>query len=142
MVTNDIEYMRRWRESHKEQDRANHARYRAKHRARIRARITKWKKDHHDHYRKIDNAGARIRYAKNPKKFRSRSAAWAKAHKEKRRAWFRMDTKRLSDSLVRKYICTELGLKASQVPMSLVNAERELVRVRRVIRDLKTKNPR
>ena len=78
-------------------------------------------------------------YAAHAESVKARAAQWTKANPDKRRDVCRENTARqrakLSDAYVRRMLAQSIGLKAADIPQSLVEAKRELLKIKRYIRE-------
>ena len=136
-MTNSPKYMSAWHAAHPGAAKRYGAKYRRRSGAKVTRRIAKWKRDNHARYRASENVNAKRRYHANIEKFRARFRAYQKtpAFRRYAREWMKQKWAMLTDSMVRKLICMRSNLKASQVPQSMVEAVREIVKVRRVLRE-------
>lgn len=78
-------------------------------------------------------------YAANAESVKARAVEWTKANPGKRRDVCRENTARqrakLSDAYVRRMLAQEMGLRCKDVPQPLVEAQRELLKIKRCIRE-------
>ena len=78
-------------------------------------------------------------YAANAESVKARAVEWAKANPNKRRDVSRENMARqrgkLNDAYVRRMLAQSIGLKAADIPQSLVEAQRELLKIKRYIRE-------
>ncbi|MFN3375495.1 MAG: hypothetical protein ACK40S_02940 [Burkholderiaceae bacterium] len=78
-------------------------------------------------------------YASNAESVKARAVEWAKANPDKRRDVCRENMARqrgkLSDAYVRRMLAKSVGLKAEAIPQPLVEAQRELLKIKRYIRE-------
>lgn len=78
-------------------------------------------------------------YAANADSVKARAVAWTKANPDKRRDICRENTARqrakLSDAYVRRMLAASIGLKAADIPQPLVEAQRELLKIKRYINE-------
>lgn len=78
-------------------------------------------------------------YSANADSVKARAVEWAKANPDKRREVCRENMARqrakLSDAYVRRELAASMGLKAADVPQTLVEAQRELLKIKRYIRE-------
>ena len=70
---------------------------------------------------------------------KARAVAWTQANPEKRRDVNRENMAhqrgKLTDAYVRRMLAQSIGLKATDIPQSLVEAQRELLKIKRHIRE-------
>ena len=78
-------------------------------------------------------------YEANAESVKARAVAWAKANPDTRRDVCRENMARqrgkLNDAYVRRMLAQSIGLKAADIPQPLVEAQRELLRIKRYIRE-------
>lgn len=78
-------------------------------------------------------------YAANAETIKARAVEWQKANPDKRRTVQRENMarqrNRLSDAYVRRMLAQSIGLKAAEIPQPLVEAQRELLKIKRCIRE-------
>lgn len=78
-------------------------------------------------------------YAAHYDEVKARAVEWAKANPDKRRNVCRENMARqrnkLNDAYVRRMLAQSIGLKAKAIPQSLVEAQRELLKIKRYIRE-------
>ena len=78
-------------------------------------------------------------YAANAESVKARAVEWTKAHPDKRRDVCRENMARqrakLNDSYVRRMLAQEMGLRSKDIPQPLVEAQRELLKIKRYIRE-------
>ena len=78
-------------------------------------------------------------YAANAESVKARAAQWTKANPDKRRDVCRENMARqrakLNDSYVRRMLAQEMGLRSKDIPQPLVEAQRELLKIKRYIRE-------
>lgn len=78
-------------------------------------------------------------YAENSDKVKARAADWAKKNTAKRHAIclenMRRQRAKLSDAYVRRMLAASVGLKSGDVPQQLVEVQRELLRLKRELRN-------
>lgn len=78
-------------------------------------------------------------YADHAEPLKARAVEWAKANPDKRRDVCRENMARqrgkLNDAYVRRLLAQSIGLKAADIPQSLVEAHRELLKIKRYIRE-------
>ena len=78
-------------------------------------------------------------YAANAETVKDRAVKWAKANPDKRRDVCRQNMARqrgkLNDAYVRRMLAQSIGLKAADIPQPLVEAQRELLKIKRYIRE-------
>lgn len=91
-------------------------------------------------YRKEDmKAYYRQWYAANAEAVKARSVDWTKANPDKRRDVCRENMARqrnkLNDAYVSRMLAQSIGLKSAEIPQSLVEAQRELLKIKRYIRE-------
>lgn len=91
------------------------------------------------HQREDMKAYYRQWYAANAESVKARAAEWAKTNPNKRRDVCRENMARqrgkLNDAYVRRMLAQSIGLKAADIPQSLVEAQRELLKIKRYIRE-------
>lgn len=70
---------------------------------------------------------------------KARAVEWAKANPGKRRVVCRENTAsqraKLSNAYVRRMLAASIGLKAADIPQPLVEAQRELLKIKRYVRE-------
>jgi ABC-type nitrate/sulfonate/bicarbonate transport system substrate-binding protein len=78
-------------------------------------------------------------YAANAETVKARAVEWQKANPDKRRDVCRENMARqrgkLNDNYVRRMLAQSIGLKAADIPQPLVEAQRELLKIKRYIRE-------
>jgi len=78
-------------------------------------------------------------YAAHAESVKARAVEWTKANPDKRRDVCRENMARqrgkLNDAYVRRMLAQSIGLKAADIPQSLVEAQRELLKIKRCIRE-------
>lgn len=78
-------------------------------------------------------------YAANAKSVKARAVEWAKSNPDKRRDVCRENMARqrgkLNDAYVRRMLAQSIGLKSADIPQPLVEAQRELLKIKRYIRE-------
>lgn len=78
-------------------------------------------------------------YAANAEHVKARSVQWAKDNPGKRRDVCRENMARqrqkLNNAYVRRALAQSIGLKAADIPQPLVEAQRELLKIKRYIRE-------
>ncbi|MFN3376341.1 MAG: hypothetical protein ACK40S_07305 [Burkholderiaceae bacterium] len=78
-------------------------------------------------------------YAANAESVKARAVDWAKANPDKRRDVCRENMIRqrnkLNDGYVRRMLAASIGLRAADIPQPLVEAQRELLKIKRYIRE-------
>jgi hypothetical protein len=78
-------------------------------------------------------------YAANAETVKARAVEWQKSNPDKRRDVSRENKARqrnkLNDAYVRRMLAQSIGLKAADIPQPLVEAQRELVKIKRYIRE-------
>lgn len=78
-------------------------------------------------------------YAANSEAVKARAAKWTKANPDKRRDVCRENMARqrnkLNDAYVRRMLAQSIGLKSEAIPQSLVEAQRELLKIKRYLRE-------
>lgn len=91
------------------------------------------------HQRKDMQAYYRQWYAANAESVKARAVEWTKANPGKRRAVCRENMARqrgnLNDAYVRRMLAQSIGLKSADIPKPLVEAQRELLKIKRHIRE-------
>lgn len=91
------------------------------------------------HQREDQQAYYRNWYAAHADAVKARAAEWAKANPDKRRDVFRENMARqrgkLNDAYVRRMLAQSMGLKSADIPQPLVEAQRELLKIKRYIRE-------
>lgn len=105
---------------------------RAEHRARYAAMEEK------PHQRPDMKAYYLAWYAKNRARLIARAAAYNQAHPNMRRDVcrenMRRDRARLGDRYVRRMLAQEMGLRSKDIPQPLVDAQRELLNIKRYLK--------
>lgn len=85
------------------------------------------------------NAYYRQWYAAHAESLKARAVEWTKANPDKRRDVCRKNTARqrakLSDAYVRRMLAQSMGLTASDIPQQLVEVQRELLKIKRYLRE-------
>lgn len=78
-------------------------------------------------------------YQRNSESVKARAKEWAKANPDKRRDVCRENMARqrgkLNDAYVRRMLAQSVGLKSADIPQSLVEAQRELLKIKRYINE-------
>lgn len=78
-------------------------------------------------------------YEANAETVKARAVAWTAAHPEKRREVCKENMARQRDKLsaayVRRMLAASVGLKAADIPQSLVDCQRELLKLKRAINE-------
>lgn len=78
-------------------------------------------------------------YAANAESVKARAVEWTKANPDKRRDVCRENTARqrakLTDAYVRRMLAASIGLKAADIPQPLVEVQRELLKIKRCLRE-------
>lgn len=78
-------------------------------------------------------------YAANAESVKARAVEWTKAHPAERAAVcrenMRRDRDRLGDRYVRRMLAQEIGVRSADIPQLLVEAQRELLKIKRYIRE-------
>ena len=91
------------------------------------------------HQREDGKAYYRQWYAANAESVKARAAEWAKSNPDKRRDVCRGNMARqrgkMTDAYVRRMLAQGIGLKAADIPQPLVEAQRELLNIKRYIRE-------
>lgn len=91
------------------------------------------------HQREDMRAYYRQWYAANAESVKARAVEWTKANQDKRRDVCRENMARqrgkLTDAYVRRMLAQSIGLKSADVPQPLVEAQRELLKIKRYIRE-------
>jgi len=91
------------------------------------------------HQREEVQAYYRNWYASNAESVKARAVTWTKANPDKRRYVCRENMARqrqkLNDAYVRRMLAASIGLKAEAIPQSLVDAQRELLKIKRHLRE-------
>lgn len=91
------------------------------------------------HERDDKKAYYRQWYEKNAESVKARAVAWTKANPEKRAAVcaenMRRDRGRLGDRYVRRMLAEPIGVKSADIPQSLVNTQRELLKIKRFLNE-------
>lgn len=91
------------------------------------------------HQRDDQKAYYRQWYAANAESVKARAAEWAKAHPTERAAVCRENMRRnrnqLGDRYVRRMLAQEIGVRSAAIPQPLVEAQRELLKIKRYIRE-------
>ena len=85
------------------------------------------------------NAYYRDWYAANAESVKARAAEWTKAHPIERAAVCRENMRRnrnqLGDRYVRRMLAQAIGVRSADIPQPLVEAQRELLKIKRYIRE-------
>jgi len=91
------------------------------------------------HQREDIKAYYRQWYSANAETVKARAVEWQKANPDKRRDVCRENMARqrnkLNDAYVRRMLAQSIGLKAAEIPQPLVEAQRELLKIKRYIRE-------
>lgn len=115
----------------------------AKNRERVIAKVAEWQKVN----RERSNATKRAYVERNPerrreqaRRYEAKPEARAKASaRPSRKAWQhernRLDAVTLSDGFVRRIMAQRTSMKGSELPQSLVDAYRELMKLKRAINE-------
>lgn len=78
-------------------------------------------------------------YAANAEQIKDRAVQWAKDNPEKRRKTCRENMARqrqkLNNAYLRRMLAQSVGLKAADMPRPLVEVQRELLKIKRYIRE-------
>ena len=78
-------------------------------------------------------------YSAHAESVKARAVEWTKANPDKRRDVCRENMARqrakLNDAYVRRMLAQSIGLKAADIPQPLVEAQRELLKIKRYIRE-------
>jgi ABC-type nitrate/sulfonate/bicarbonate transport system substrate-binding protein len=78
-------------------------------------------------------------YAANAESVKARAVKWTKANPDKRRDVCRENMARqrqkLNDAYVRRMLAASIGLKAEAIPQAMVDVQRELLKIKRYIRE-------
>ena len=78
-------------------------------------------------------------YAANAESVKARAVEWTKANPGKRRDVCRENMARqrarLSDAYVRRMLAQSIGIRSAHIPQPLVEAQRELLKLKRYIRE-------
>lgn len=81
----------------------------------------------------------RAMYERRRDELIAKATAWNKANPEKRNAIckenMRKQREKLTDSYVRRMLAQSIGLQSAHIPQSLVQAQRELLKIKRYIRE-------
>ena len=89
------------------------------------------------HQREDQKAYYRNWYAAHANTVKARAAEWAKANPDTRRDVCRENMARqrgkLNDAYVRRMLAASMGLKSADIPQTLVDAQRELLKIKRYI---------
>lgn len=127
-----IEYMREWRKNNKTKIQGYNEYYRNRNRQIINARVSAWKRSHRDEKRRKQGRDAyyrnhenRLRDAKNS---RLRHPEYFKKMRDKYRDEF-------ADCYVRKTLYQKSDLSSFDIPIEIVNAKREVMRLRRSLNE-------
>ena len=105
------------------------------------ARTRKWylAQEIKPHQRDDMKAYYRDWYAANAQSVKARAAEWNKAHPIERAAVCRENMRRnrnqLGDRYVRRMLAQEIGVRSAEIPQPLVEAQRELLKIKRYIRE-------
>lgn len=91
------------------------------------------------HQREDIKAYYRQWYSANAETVKARAVEWQKSNPDKRRDVCRENMARqrnkLNDAYVRRMLAQSIGLKADEIPQPLVKAQRELLKIKRYIRE-------
>lgn len=91
------------------------------------------------HQREGTKAYYRDWYAANAESVKARAVEWTKAHPTERAAVcrenMRRDRDRLGDRYVRRMLAQEIGVRSADIPQPLVEAQRELLKIKRYLRE-------
>lgn len=91
------------------------------------------------HQREDMKAYYRQWYENNAETVKARAVEWQKANPDKRRDVCRENMTRqrnkLNDAYVRRMLAQSVGLKAEYIPQPLVEAQRELLKIKRYLRE-------
>lgn len=103
-------------------------------------------KDPHKH-REMKNASNRKTWQKNKEEYRKRRTKWDKENPEKKSArqkkYKDKAVRTLSDKYVKQVLVKDSGLKFSAIPDNIVKIKRELIKLKRIIKEkLNDKNQR
>ena len=112
---------------------ANDRAYYIANKERIRARSAEYRKSHLAEERK---ANAAWRNA-NRERSNEIKANWKKAHPDKVNAREKMLRDNLSDDYIRRKMAQHTTMKSRDIPQTLVDAHRELLRLKRELRNEK-----
>lgn len=78
-------------------------------------------------------------YAAHAESVKARAVEWTKANPDRRRDVCRKNMARqrakLSDAYVRRMLAQEMGLRSKDIPQPLVEAQRELLKIKRYTRE-------
>ena len=105
------------------------------------ARTREWyaRQDVKPHQREDMKAYYREWYAENAESVKARAVEWSKANPDKRRDVCRENMARqrgkLSDAYVRRMLAQGIGVRSAEIPQPLVEAQRELLKIKRYIRE-------
>lgn len=115
----------------------------AKNRERQLAAVKKWQQENRDR----SNANKRAYVERNPERRKESANRYAAKpevrakmrESEKRRAYNRernaRDAAELTDTFVRRCMAQHLSIKGSELPQSLVDAHREVMRIKRLLNE-------
>jgi hypothetical protein len=91
------------------------------------------------HYRDDRKAYYRHWYAANSEAVKARAVTWSKENPDKRRDVCRENMARqrnkLNNAYVRRMLAQSIGLKSAYIPQPPVEAQRELLKIKRYIRE-------
>lgn len=91
------------------------------------------------HQREDMKAYYRQWYENNAETVKARAVEWQKANPDKRRDVCRENMARqrakMSDAYVRRMLAQSVGLKAGSIPQPLVEVQRELLKIKRYLRE-------
>ena len=97
---------------------------------RIRARCAEYRKAHLVEERKANAAWQKA----NPERSREIKANWKKAHPDKVKAIEQRQRENLSDNYIRRKMAQHTTMRCRDIPQTLVDAHRELLRLKRELR--------
>lgn len=81
----------------------------------------------------------RAYYKRNAELIKARAVEWAKANPDKRREICRVNMdrqrKKLTNGYLRRMLAQGVGLKSQDIPQSLADAQKELLKLKRLINE-------
>lgn len=108
--------------------------YRAEHKKQIKEKAAEWKKNNMEKIRAIEN-----KYRANAGKDQilKKQAAWRAKNLDKVRLWSSNRSKKSVLNLTDNYVSRTLGLRISDIPVELMEAKREALRLKHLIKEIK-----
>lgn len=128
----------KWNHTHLEQRNFNSRRWRKNNLEYCRAYHRKWKKAHPEQVKK----SLQLWRKHNPEKYKLGCKRWRKQHPDKQREIMRRqafrDRLKLSPYYVRRLISKRTNLSATQIPDALVKLQTQIIKLKRLCKNLKT----